>query len=96
MGNIRFFGLLDFYPNKEELKEEYEELSLDEKIVYKKEVYSLCFEREYVKDLIWEYLNGWDESQFNLTKEWTNKKKKVEQRLKYENVEEVNEYVDSN
>ena len=81
---IKFYGLLDFFPNRKEIKKEFDELTLDQKILYKKEVYSLCFEREYAKDLIWEYLNGWEESQFDLAKECRLKRKKLEQRKKYE------------
>ena len=40
---------------------------------------------EYVKDLIWEYLNGWEESQFNLGKEWRIKKKRTDKRYKLYN-----------
>lgn len=81
---IRFYGLLDFYPNRKEIKEEFDELTIIEKRIYKKEVYSICFEREYVKDLIWEYLNDWEESLPNLAKEWRLKKNKVELRKKME------------
>ncbi len=91
MGIIKFYGLLDFFPNREKIKEEYDKLTLDEIIAYKKEVYSICFEREYIKDLIWEYLNGYEETQFNLAKEWKIKKNKMEQRLKDEKIE-VNIY----
>ena len=91
MGIIKFYGLLDFFPNRENIKEEYDKLTLDEVIAYKKEVYSICFEREYIKDLIWEYLNGYEETQFNLAKEWEIKKNKMEQRLKDEKIE-VNIY----
>ena len=80
-----FYGILDFFPRKDEIKEIYDNLSFSEKKIYKMYVYSICFEREYTKDLIWEYLNGWEEGQFELAKEWRLKKKKMEQRLKYEN-----------
>lgn len=81
---IRFYGLLDFYPDRKEIKEEFDELTIEEKRLYKKEVYSLCFEREYIKDLIWEYLNDWEESLPNLIKEYKLKKNKVELRKKME------------
>lgn len=84
MKGFKFYGLLDFYPNRYKIKEAYDKLTLDEKILCKKEVYSLCFEKEYAKDLIWEFLNGWTESQFDLGKEWRIKKKKLEQRIKKE------------
>lgn len=91
MKGLSFYGVLDFFPNRVKIKEEYDKLTVDEKILYKKQVYSICFEKEYVKDLIWEYLNGWEESQFNLGKEWRLKKTKMEQRMKYEsnNTDEV-------
>lgn len=82
---IKFYGLLDFYPNKKEIKKEFDNLTISEKRIYKKEVYSLCFEREYVKDLIWEYLNDWKESQFDLGKEWRLKNNKVKKRMELEN-----------
>lgn len=90
MKEIGFYGVLDFFPNRKEIKEEYDKLTLDEKILYKKQVYSICFEKEYVKDLIWEYLNGWEESQFNLGKEWSTKKKKMEKNMKEELYESNN------
>jgi len=91
MRGLGFYGILDFFPNKAKIKEKYDKLTLDEKILYKKQVYSICFEKEYVKDLIWEYLNGWEESRLNLDKEWRLKKIKMEQRLKSEsnNTDEV-------
>lgn len=83
---IRFYGILDFYPNREEIKEEFDDLTISEKRIYKKEVYSLCFEREYVKDLIWEYLNDWEESYNSLCREYEAKRKKVEiRRMEIEN-----------
>lgn len=81
---IKFYGLLDFFPNRVKIKEEFDKLTLDERIKYKKEVYSLCFEREYTKDLIWEYLNGWYESQFDLAKEHRLKKQRIAKREQYE------------
>lgn len=81
---IKFYGLLDFFPNRVKIKEEFDKLTLDERIKYKKEVYSLCFEREYTKDLIWEYLNGWVESQFDLAKEHRLKKQRIAKREQYE------------
>ena len=71
---VEFYSILDFYPHKERIKEQYNRLSIQEKQVYKKEVYSICFEREYVKDLIWEYLNNWEESYEKLEKEFNKKK----------------------
>lgn len=52
-----FYSIVDFYMNKEEIKEKYILMTDDEKRQVKKDVYSLCFENEYAKDCIWEYLN---------------------------------------
>lgn len=81
-GELKFYSLLDFYPRKEVIKKAFDKLTIEEKRLYKKEVYSLCWENEYVKDLIWEYLNEWYESQFDLGKQWRIKKERAE---KYEN-----------
>lgn len=75
-----FYGLLDFFPRKEEIKENFELLTLDEVINYKMYVYSLPFEEEYIKDLMWEYLNGWYESMFLLGKHYRKKKEKNDKR----------------
>ena len=81
---LKFYGLLDFYPRKNEIKKAYDKLTAYEKRLYKKEVYSICFEREYVKDLIWEYLNDWEYTLPDLAKEWRTKNDKTKQRLKDE------------
>lgn len=83
MENMEFYGLLDFYPRKEEIKDNYELLTVDERIMYKKYVYSIPFEEEYIKDLMWEYLNGWKESFFDLARKYRLKKEKNEKRQKY-------------
>lgn len=77
---IRFYGVLDFFPNKEEIKEEFDKLTIAEKRLYKKEVYSICFEQEHIKDFIWEYLNDWYEDYHKLVKVY-NKKKRKQERL---------------
>ena len=82
---IKFYGLLDFFPNRVEIKEKFDELTITEKRLYKKEVYSLCFEKEYVKDLIWEYLNDWEYSLPDLAKEWRLKKNKAKRKMEIEN-----------
>ena len=75
---LEFYSLVDFYPKKDRIKQVFEDLSLEDKRVYKMYVYSLCFETEYIKDLIWEYLNGWQEGIFDLAKEYRIKKQKME------------------
>ena len=90
--NVRFYGILDFFPSKEKIRDEYQKMSTSDKKMYKKEVYSICFEREYVKDLIWEYLNSWEESYEKLEREYNSKKDKAYQRRMHEknsNTDEV-------
>lgn len=81
---LEFYSLLDFYSKKENIKMIYNSLPLEEKQIYKMYVYSLCFEDDYSKDLIWEYLNGWEESQFELARVYRVKKTKLEKRVKFE------------
>lgn len=81
---LEFYSLLDFYSKKENIKMIYNSLPLEEKQIYKMYVYSLCFEDDYSKDLIWEYLNGWEESQFELARVYRVKKSKLEKRVKFE------------
>lgn len=80
MENMEFYGLLDFYPRKEEIKDSFDLLTLDERIMYKKYVYSIPFEEEYTKDLIWEFLNDWKESIFDLARKYRIKKKRNDKR----------------
>ena len=81
---LSFYCLLDFFPKRQKLKEEYDKLSIDEKYIYKMYVYSLPFEDENHKDLMWEYLNGWEESKFDLSLKYMQMKRRNENRRKYE------------
>jgi hypothetical protein len=80
---MRFYSFIEFCKEKERYKELYDELSVDEKYEYKMYVYSLCFETEDIKDLMWEYLNGWEESIFELMKKYRTKLQKINRRKKY-------------
>lgn len=84
-----FYGLLDFYPRKEEIKEKFETMNNSEKSLYKMYVYSLPFMEEGLKDLIWEYINGFEESIFDLAKQYRVLKTKVEKRKKIESQNNV-------
>lgn len=57
--NLQFYSLIDFYNKRNTIKESYDLLSVDEIRLYKMYVYSIPFEDEYGKDLIWEFLNDW-------------------------------------
>ena len=72
-----FYSILDFFPRRKEIKVIYKSLNLSDKKMYKKYVYSICFEREYVKDLIWEFLNDWEESYEKLMQEYSIKRRKL-------------------
>ena len=80
--NMVFYSLLDFYPKRETIKHEFELLSLDDKIIYKMYVYSLPWTDDDIKDLIWEYLNGWIEGISELGKKYRKKKEKNKRRQK--------------
>lgn len=65
---MKFYGLKDFYINRLLYKQFYLCMSEKEKQLYKRFVYSISFENEYVKDIIWEYLNEDENSEENITK----------------------------
>ncbi len=77
-----FYGLVDFYATKEKIKLMYEKLNIDEKEIYKMYVYSLPFMEDNIKDLLWEYINNFEESQFDLAREYRKAKEKLEKRKK--------------
>lgn len=77
-----FYNLVGFYQNKDYYKYRYSKMSIDEKEIYKMYVYSLPFMDDNTKDLIWEYLNGWDEDRKNLVQKWKKARKKLSIRKK--------------
>lgn len=89
--SLVFYSLLDFYPKKEQIKVCFDLMTLDERINYKMYVYSIPFEEEYIKDLIWEYLNDWKESIFDLARHYRIKKQKNDRRQKLYDQEVQNE-----
>ena len=85
-----FYSILDFFPRKEEIKRIYDTLPFCDKKAYKMYVYSICFEKEYIKDLIWEYLNDWEESYFKLIDEYMIKRRKQKDASNKNNVDNNN------
>lgn len=77
-----FYSILDFFPKRYKIKEIYDTLSLNDKKLYKNYVYSICFEKEYVKDLIWEFLNDWELSYEKLIQEYFIKRRKQKEASK--------------
>lgn len=61
---LQFYGFIDFFKNKDSIKARYEELTTNERRIYKMYVYSTCFETEFAKDLIWEFLNCTDKEHY--------------------------------
>ena len=63
---MKFYGIKDFYINRWVYKSYYMTLNENQIREYKRYVYSISFENEYVKDLIWEYLNDDEMAEENL------------------------------
>lgn len=66
--DMQFYGIKDFYINKVLYKAKYLVMTTREKKLYKRFVYSISFENEYVKDVIWEYLNSEENCEETITK----------------------------
>ena len=62
--DMQFVGIKDFYKRSIQIREKYQNLSLNEKWRYKYYVYSRPLIIEKCKDVIWEYLNESKTSQF--------------------------------
>lgn len=77
---IVFYGLLGFWENKEKILDDFSTMTIDEIEIYKMFVYSLPFMEDDIKDLIWEYLNGYTESKFILSAKYRKAKEKLEKR----------------
>ena len=65
---MMFYGVKDFYNNRLSFKTFYMFMTKEEKERYKRFVYSISFENEYVKDTIWEYLNNEENSEETIEK----------------------------
>ena len=74
---MRFIGFKDFYKRSRKIKSMYDKLSLEEKWTYKYYVYSNALISQNRLDLIWEYLNESENSEY-----FVSRKKLGEQYLK--------------
>jgi hypothetical protein len=74
---MRFIGFKDFYKRSRKIKSMYDKLSLEEKWTYKYYVYSNALVSQNRLDLIWEYLNEPENSEY-----FVSRKKLGEQYLK--------------
>ena len=74
---MRFIGFKDFYKRSRKIKSMYDRLSLEEKWTYKYYVYSNALISQNRLDLIWEYLNEPENSEY-----FVSRKKLGEQYLK--------------
>lgn len=79
---VQFYGFRDFFINRKRIKSEYEKMSDKEKRIYKMYVYSTCFETEYARDLMWEYLNSVEDAHLNIYAEWRIRERKRKAREK--------------
>lgn len=74
---MRFIGFKDFYKRSRKIKSMYDRLSLEEKWTYKYYVYSNALVSQNRLDLIWEYLNEPENSEY-----FVSRKKLGEQYMK--------------
>lgn len=74
---MRFIGFRDFYKRSRKIKSMYDRLSLEEKWTYKYYVYSNALVSQNRLDLIWEYLNEPENSEY-----FVSRKKLGEQYMK--------------
>lgn len=74
---MRFIGFKDFYKRSRKIKSMYDKLPLEEKWTYKYYVYSNALVSQNRLDLIWEYLNEPENSEY-----FVSRKKLGEQYLK--------------
>ncbi len=65
--DLQFYSFIDFFEKKDKIKAKYKTLkNMKEIRIYKMYVYSMCFETENTKDMIWEFLNS-DEDYINMS-----------------------------
>lgn len=64
--NMRYYTYIDFYNKRKKIKKMYSELSNDGKLFYKWYVYANIHMNETYKNLIWDFLNNYDDNGFEL------------------------------
>lgn len=84
MNGYVFYGLIDFFENKEAVLDIYQKMSIEEIEIYKLWIYSLPWMDDDTKDNIWEYLNGSMESILILRGKYDRMRKRNEKRRLYE------------
>lgn len=67
-GELRFIGFKDFYKRSRKIKKIYDSLSLEDKWTYKYYVYSNALVSQNRLDLIWEYLNEPENSEYFISR----------------------------
>ena len=73
---LQFYSFNDFFYKRHIIKQEYKKLNTRDRRIFKMYVYSICFEDEYHKDLIWEYLNSAEYTDLRIYKEIRKEKRK--------------------
>ena len=74
--DLQFYTFNDFFKKKEKIKEKYQTLGIRDIKIYKLYVYSLCWENEHTKDIIWEYLNNDEKSLSIICIEYRNRQRR--------------------
>lgn len=86
---LKIYSILDFYENRHLIKQQYDLLTEHDKRFYKMYIYSMPFEDDKNKDLMWEFLNDWKESVFELGKKYRiTKQKNIRRYQKYQEEKE--------
>ena len=67
--NMCFNDFCDFYSRRKFIREMYKNLSSDDKVIYKYYVYSRRVMKEKVCDMIWEFINAFDEEEYIIKEE---------------------------
>jgi hypothetical protein len=62
--DMRFSDFSDFYVRRNAIKNLYDALSINEKVIYKYYVYSRRYISERICDTMWEFLNTMDGHEF--------------------------------
>lgn len=82
---LKIYSILDFYENRHLIKQQYDLLTEQDKRFYKMYIYSMPFEDDKNKDLMWEFLNDWKESVFELGNKYRiTKQKNIRRYQKYQ------------
>lgn len=55
---MEFYGFKEFFQRREYIKEQFRELEDYQQYVYRGYIYEMPFVTDYIRNTIWDYLNG--------------------------------------